>query len=263
MLDAREVDFVVAGAPGLEFVDGVPERLHDGLVGPLEEFGWNADREPVDVAVGGVGQALGGSLVLAGGRVVLVWPCDHFEQFGGLLDGGRDRADLFETVGVGDESVPRDQAVGRFDADDATERGGTTNRAAGVRSERQVGVAGGHDGCRATGGATGDVARGRRVLDGAVGRRLRRRPHPELVHVGLAGNRRAGLLQSLDGRRVVRWDVPLEHRRPAGRRDALGGDVVLDGDRLPGERAVAVALDRLLGDVGVVVGRHPTTPSAP
>ena len=126
----------------------------------------------------------------------------------------RERADLVERAGEGDQAVAADPAVGRLQADDPAERGGLADRAAGV-------------GARAT------AARGRRRpprpsrptsrrgcasssqgLQGrAVGAVLGRRAHRELVHVRLAEEDRVGGLRA--GR--SRW-----RRRAAGSSRASG-----------------------------------------
>jgi len=143
-----------------------------------------------------------------------------------------------------------------LDADHAAEGRGRADRAAGVGTEGHVGVAGGDDGGRAARGASGDVSLGDGVLGRAECRGLGGRAHAELVHVGLAGDGRAGVFDALDDRRVERRDVVVEHRRPAGRADALGRDVVLDRDRRAREGAVVGAVDSLRRDVAVVLRAH-------
>ena len=49
----------------------------------------------------------------------------------------RERSDLIERRRERDQAVARDAAVGRLEADDAAERGGLPDRAAGVRAERE------------------------------------------------------------------------------------------------------------------------------
>ena len=67
------------------------------------------------------------------------------------------------------------------------------------------------------------------------------RAHRELVHVGLAEDHHAGVAQPAHHGRVVRRPPALEDPRPAGRRDALGGDDVLERERYAGQRAELLA----------------------
>jgi hypothetical protein len=78
----------------------------------------------------------------------------------------------------------------------------------------------------------------RRVLGG--------RAHRELVHVRLADDREPGLLAARRDGRVEDRDVPGEDLRPGRRRNPLGRDEVLVGDR----DAAAVTLARNV-EVGV------------
>ena len=63
---------------------------------------------------------------------------DRLEQQRGVVDAAGERPDLIERRREGDEAVPRDRAVGRLDSDDAAERGGLADRAAGVGAERRA-----------------------------------------------------------------------------------------------------------------------------
>ena len=62
----------------------------------------------------------------------------------GIGDGGRERSDLVERRGKGDEAVSRHPPVGRLHADHATQRRRLADRAAGVGAERERGEAGRH-----------------------------------------------------------------------------------------------------------------------
>ena len=68
-------------------------------------------------------------------RVPRVVSGDHFEQQRGVGDVVRERTDLVERAGEGDEPVARDQSVRRLHPDHSAERGGLTNRTAGVRAK--------------------------------------------------------------------------------------------------------------------------------
>ena len=82
--------------------------------------------------VGRVGDRRGVERVVAG---------DHVEQQRGVGDGGGERADLVERARERDEAVARHQPVGGLHADDAAQRGGLADRAAGVGAEPERRVA--------------------------------------------------------------------------------------------------------------------------
>ena len=173
---------------------------------------------------------------------------------------------LVERAGERDEAVARDAAVGRLGADRAGDGRGLADRAAGVGADRERRLERGEHRARAAARAAGDPVEVPRVVRRAVGRVLGRGAHRELVHVGLAEDRQAGLAQLRHDRRVVRRDPALEDPAAARRRQALGRHDVLDGDRHAGEGAEALArltplVDRArLGEgalgVDVEVGVH-------
>ena len=86
-----------------------------------------------------------------------------------------------------------------------------------------------------------------RIVHRTERRVLVRRAHRELVAVGLADDDRAGGVELRDDGRVVRRDVGLEHARRRRGPDPLRAQVVLEGDRHAGQRAIAppveVAID--------------------
>ena len=90
-----------------------------------------------------------------------------------------------------------------------------------------------------------------RVAGGAGGRRLGRRSHGELVHVGLAHEDGSRLSQSPDDGGVVGRQPALEDARRAGGRDPPGAEVVLHGHGHAGQRARVPAV----GHRGVDGGR--------
>ena len=65
---------------------------------------------------------------------------------------------------------------------------------------------------------------------------LGRRAHGELVHVRLAGDDRAGLVEALSDVGVVGADEALEDAAAGGRGPALGDHEVLERDRDPEQR---------------------------
>ena len=71
------------------------------------------------------------------GRVARVVAGDDVHHQRGVGDGARQRADLVERGGEGDQAVAADPAVGRLEADDAAQRGRLADRAARVGAERE------------------------------------------------------------------------------------------------------------------------------
>ncbi len=65
---------------------------------------------------------------------------------------------------------------------------------------------------------------------------LVRRPHRELIAIGLADDHSARRFNPLDGRRVVRRNVMLQHSRPARRAQTFGQDDVLHRHRHAGQQ---------------------------
>ena len=65
------------------------------------------------------------------------WPPMTSSDERGVGDGRRERADLVEAAGEGDEPVAADDAVRRLDPDDAAQRGRLADRPAGVAAERR------------------------------------------------------------------------------------------------------------------------------
>ena len=163
------------------------------------------------------------------------------EQQRRVGDRARQRAALVQRRRERDHPVARDRAVRRLQPDDAAQRGGLADRAAGVGADRPRRESR-RDRRR---GAAARAARHAlavpRVAHDAVAGVLVRRAHRELVHVGLADHRRAGRGQAAHRGRGVERPVALQDAGSGGRRNALGAEEVLDGQRHPAERAVAVA----------------------
>ena len=77
------------------------------------------------------------------GRVAVVATGDGVQQRRRVPDVARERPDLVERAGEGDDPVAADPAVGRLEPDDAAQRRRLADRAAGVGADRQRGVEGG------------------------------------------------------------------------------------------------------------------------
>ena len=92
------------------------------------------------------------------GGVEGVGPGDHVVEQRGVGHGGGERPDLVERRGEGDQPVAGHPPVGGLHADDAAQRGGLADRAAGVGAQRQGGEAGRHRGGAAARGAARDPA---------------------------------------------------------------------------------------------------------
>ena len=108
----------------------------------------------------------------------------------------RERADVIERAGEGDQPVARDAAVGRRDADHAAERRRLADGAAGVRAERDHRRALRHHRRRAAARAARHAVRRHGIAHRPEGRVLVGGAHGELVAVGLAEDHAAGLLQA-------------------------------------------------------------------
>ena len=109
-----------------------------------------------------VGSATGsGSSTLVASRGS--WPDEVLQQERAVVDGARERADLVERAGEGDQPVAADGAVGGLQADDAAERGRLADGAAGVGAERPERLAGGDGGGGAAAAAAGHGAEVPRV----------------------------------------------------------------------------------------------------
>lgn len=94
MFDRRQGDLVIRRTLGLEFGNRFPEGLDDALVSALEQFRWDTNLEPVDVARCGVGVGLALEIRRSSRRVVVVGAGDHVEQGCRVFDRVREGADL-------------------------------------------------------------------------------------------------------------------------------------------------------------------------
>ena len=171
-----------------------------------------------------------------GGRVARVRSGQRGEDVPSLAHGARHRSDLIERRSVRDEAVARDAPVRGLHADDAAERRRLPDGAAGVRSERHRHRAGRHERRGAAARAAWRAGLVPGVEHGAKGGVLVRRPHRELVAVGLGDDHRASRVESLHDGRVVRRDEAIEDARAGGGARAARADVVLDRHRHAGQR---------------------------
>ena len=175
-----------------EFERGVERLQHarlDALAGQLRG---DAELEALEVLCRRALDRLG----QADARAVARVGADHrAEQQRAVGDVAGERAGLVERGRERDHPVAADRAVGRLHPDDPAQRGGLADRAAGVGADRPRGDAGGDGGRASTARTAGHARRVPRVERRAVGRVLGRRAHRELVLVGLAQQRPAGLEQ--------------------------------------------------------------------
>src|SRR6185312_1078252 len=190
------------------------------------------DADPDALEVFGL-RDLDGLGELDGGRVAWVAARDRRVEARAVADGFRDRADLVEARGKGDDPVARDGAVGRAEADEATEGGRLLDGASGIRAEAPRSQAAGDRGCGAPGRAAWDPLGVPGVFGRAVRRVLGRGAHGELVEIGLADERQPCVLDSRGDGRVEDRDVALEYAGASSGRNAARRDVVLERDRNP------------------------------
>ncbi len=206
------------------------DRLLDGAldvgVEALDEIlPGQADLQPLDT-VAQVGAIVGDGKIDTG-RVEGVVPGDRLQHDGAVLDVAGHRTDLIEGGGEGDDAVAADPAIGRLEADDAAVRGRLADRAAGIGSQRGRGLAGGDAGGAGAGGSAGHGVEVPGVLHRPVGAVFVGAAHGELVHVQLADDHRAALLQPGHGGAVVGRHEALKDLRGAGGTDPLGAEDVL------------------------------------
>lgn len=143
-------------------------------------------------------------------------------------DAAGEEADGVERVGVGDDAVAGEHAVGGLVAYHAGVGGGEADGAAGVCAEGEGGFARGDgDGAAAGAAAGGEVRFG--LGDGAERGVGRVAAHAELIEVGLADDDGAALPELGDDGGLERGGVGGEEGRGACRRERFGGNIVLDG----------------------------------
>ena len=139
-----------------------------------------------------------------GGIVQRIVTGNRIEQHGCVLDGAAERADLVERRCECDQTVTGNRTVGRLEADNAAEGRRLTDRAAGIRAERQRSLACCNNSSGAAGGTARYAVETMRVVGRVHSRILAGGAHCELVHVGLAGDDRIGSNQLLHNGCIVR-----------------------------------------------------------
>ena len=234
-------NFHQLGTLGGEGLDGFFDLGADAGVDAVAEiFLRDAEFEAFHAVVER-GEVVGHRDVEAGG-VRGIEAGDGLQDERGVFDRLRERADLVERRGEGDEAVAGNAAVGGFQADDAAMRGGLADGAAGVGAERGDGGVVGDGGGGTTGRTAGDAG----VVVGVAGFSERGvfggGAHGELVLIEAAEGDRPGGAEFFDDGGVVGRDVVFEEFRAAGAGLAEHVHVVLDGDRdaAEGQREVGV-----------------------
>ena len=172
-----------------------------------------------------------GSGKLDGGRVPAVAARDDRVEERDVAHGLRDRADLVEARGEGDDAVARDGAVRRPQADVPAERRRLLDRAARVGAETPGSHSRRHGRSGPPAGSSGTSVGSHGFRDGPEGGVLGGGPHRELVRVRLAEQREPRCLAPRRNRRVEDRDVAGEDPRARRRLDALRRDHVLERDR--------------------------------
>ena len=159
----------------------------------------------------------------------------NFENSSGVLAAqGKDR-DAIDRAASGHHAAHAEAAAGGLQPDDVVECGRHAPRTGGVGTEREADQARGHRDRRAGARTARNKARIERVARHPVGRTAADQPGRKLVHIGLADEDRAGLLQPGDDRRRDRR--PISKGRAGRRRLEPGGiDIVLDRKRDAEER---------------------------
>ena len=230
----RRIDDLAA-----ELLDPLERRLEhlahavlDALAGQL---GRHAELEATQVCARGQVDVAR----VAEGRTVARVAADHVaQQQRGVRHVAREGPALVERRRERDHPVARHAAVGRLQPDQSAERRGLADRAAGVGADRPRHQAGGDGRGAAARRPAGHALGVPRVADRAVAGVLVRRAHRELVHVGLAEHRRAGVLELLDRRGGVGRLVAVEDATAARAGHAVHAEQVLDAERHAAERGV-------------------------
>ena len=228
-MGVRKLDRLDRRAHLLQSIERLAERprhlrRHALLEQPLR----HADAEADDLARQRRHEV--GNVFRAGCGIGGVRTGNDTRQDRGVPHGVRQRADLIERRGEGEQAVARHAAVGRLEPHEAAERGRLADRPSRVRPER-----GGHEASRDRDGrpaarSAGSASAVPRVARRAQRRVLGGRSHRELVAVRLAHDHRAGTQQPLHDRGVVGRRVAGEHLRRGGGRQRAGADVVLECD---------------------------------
>ena len=292
----RRRDNIIRGQCGT----GVRQRNVDdfraGVLQPLRTF----TPERVDFAIHAVepifpgdadGQAFdrapdGGFIIghwrIKTGRVFIVAPGHRTQHDRGVAHGSRQRSRLIERGSERHHAIARAAPVSRLDADNAGEGGRLADGPAGVGRRRRQAQMRGHRRRRAARRSAwrqeaalvarqcrarlrdAPIGRQPRRGDRAINRRLIRRAHGELIHVGFAQHDGAVAPELRRHRRFIGRTKAVENSAAGLRVDALGGVEVLNAERQAlqraafafGEPRVAALrhlkrMDRSLGDIRV------------
>ena len=154
----------------------------------------------------------------------------------GVFCTARQHATLIKAGCKGDHAVARHQPVGRLEAGQAGQRSRLADGPAGIRRRGNRCHARRHRSRRSAGGSARNAGPIPRVLHRAIERCLVGGPHGKFVHVGLAENHRAGIVETADDMRIIGGNKIRQHLRPARRQPALCAEDVLVRHRNPGQR---------------------------
>ena len=209
---------------------GVEDVAHARLAGVTDELTDDPEAQTLQVGTRGYADRLaqtraGGIPVIASG--------DDVEQSGRVLGVARERPDLVQGTGKGDEAVAAHCPVRGLQAHHAAQRCRLTDGAARVGAQSPRRLRGGDAGGGAATGAARHPVEVPGVACGLKGRVLRGAAHGELVHVQLAQEDKAGLSELGDDGGVVRWDVTLQNAGGAGGLHAAHAEDVLQPDGHP------------------------------
>ena len=172
--------------------------------------------------------------------VVGVISRDGAQRCGAVSDGARDGPGGVHRPSGGQHTVAADQAPGGPDSHQPAEGGGAAYGAGSVLTQRRSAQEGGRSRAGAAAGGAGVARQIPRVAGTAVGV-MKGVAHGELAHVELAQQHRPGILQLGHHRGVVVRHVVAQDGRPAGGKDAVGAELVLDCYGHAVERAAIVA----------------------
>ena len=165
------------------------------------------------------------------------WPAIASSTSAASRHGARERADLVERRGEGDQAVARHAAVGRLQADDAAERRRLADRAAGVGAERHRRHAGRHRRRRPAARAARRRGRGPTgCADGPKAEFSVDEPIANSSQLVLPTMTAPARFEPRDDRGVVGRHEVSRMRERGGRADAARAEDVLDRDRHAGER---------------------------
>ena len=243
-----------------------PERLDLRRHAVEPVFPGDADRQAFQRAADRC-FVIGDGLIDAG-RIPGVGARQRSQHDRRVAHGARDRARLIQRRSERDHAVARAASIGRLDPDGSGERGGLTDRAAGVARRRREAQPRGDRGGRAArrparrqqsaliaaerhaGPLSAPIGRQPRRGDRTIIGGLVRRAHRELVHVQLAQHHRAVAPEVGGDGRLVRRLEAVEDVAARLSMDVPGRIEVLDADRQPLERPTVA-----LGQKGVARSR--------